>query len=177
MDAQTNNTGEKMGERDFVLSRVFDAPRDRVFKAFTDPDRMMHWWGPKGSTVVAAKMDLRPGGIYHYGLKGQDGDTLWGKFVYREIVAPERLVFVNSFSDESGNLTRHPLSPTWPLELLTTLTFAAQSHGTLLTLRWGLLPSATAEERQTFDAAHDGMRQGWTGTLDQLAAYLSSHAR
>lgn len=160
-------------DRDFVISRVFDAPRDLVFKAFTDPNRMQHWWGPKGYTVLAAKMDLRPGGTYHYGMQAPDGGSMWGKLIYREIVAPKRLVFVNCFSDEAGNITRHPMSPTWPLELLSTITFDEQAKGTLLTIRWALLPSATEEERRTFDAAHNSMQQGWTGTMDQLAAYLA----
>ena len=133
MSARNESTGNP-ARGDFVISRVFDAPRELVFKVFTDPNHMMHWWGPKGYTVIAAKMDLRPGGIYHYGLKAPDGATMWGKFVYREIVAPERLVFVNCFSDEAGHITRHPLSPIWPLELLSTITFEAQKNGTLLTI-------------------------------------------
>ncbi len=107
---------------DFVISRVLDAPRDLVWKAFTDPERMRQWWGPKGFSVIASKMDLRPGGTYHYGLKAPDGSPMWGKFVFREIVAPERMVFINSFSDEAGGTTRHPMAPTWPLEMLSTFT-------------------------------------------------------
>ncbi len=97
---------------------------------------MKHWWGPKGFTVVAASMDLRPGGIYHYGLRAPDGSTMWGKFVYREIVRPERIVLVNSFSDEAGNLTRHPMSPTWPLEMLSTFLFAGEQGRTTFTIKW-----------------------------------------
>ncbi len=159
---------------DFVISRVFDAPRGLVWEALTVPDRMRHWWGPKGLTVAAAKMDLRPGGSYHYGMRTPDGQTMWGKFVYREIVAPERLVFVNSFSDEAGGLTRHPMSPTWPLELLSTFTLDEPLTGqTGLTIRWSPL-NATEEERKTFDSSHESMRQGWGGTLYQLAAYLAA---
>ena len=100
---------------DFVISRVFDAPRDLVWKAFTEPERMKEWWGPKGFTVIASKMDFRPGGTYHYGMKAPDGSAMWGKFVYREIVPPERMVFINSFSDEAGGITRHPMHLAWPL--------------------------------------------------------------
>ena len=160
-------------ERDFVISRVFDAPRELVWKAFTDPERMQHWWGPKGFKVIASKMDLRPGGTYHYGMKAPDGSAMWGKFVYREIAAPERMVFINSFSDEAGGVTRHPMSPNWPLEMLTMFTFEEQPGGkTKFTTRWSTY-EATEEEQKTFDSAHDGMRQGWTGTLDQLAEYLA----
>ncbi len=159
--------------KDFIISRVFDAPRDLVWKCFTEPERMKQWWGPKGFTVVAAKMDLRPGGIYHYGMRTPDGHTMWGKFVYREIAAPERLVFVNTFSDETGGITRHPMSPTWPLEMLSTFTFEELPGGkTKFTIRWSAL-NAADEEQKTFDSSHDSMRQGWGGTLDQLGAYLA----
>jgi uncharacterized protein YndB with AHSA1/START domain len=167
MNVETKNT-------DFVIAREFDAPRDLVWKAFTEPERMRQWWGPKGLTVAAARMDLRPGGTYHYGMRTPDGHTMWGKFVYREIAAPERLVFVNSFSDEAGGLTRHPMSPTWPLETLSTFTCDELPGGkTRLTIRWSPL-NAADDERKTFDTSHDNMRQGWGGTLDQLTAYLAS---
>ena len=158
---------------DFVISRVFDAPREVVWECFTKPERMKEWWGPKGSVIVASKMDLRVGGTYHGAMRDPGGRVMWAKFVYREIVAPELLVWVHSFSDEAGGLTRHPMSPTWPLKLLTTVTLAqAPENKTALTLRWSPL-EATEEERKTFDAAHDGMRGGWGGSFDQLDAYLA----
>src|SRR5713101_4948827 len=141
--------GSNAAERDFVISRVFDAPRDLVWKAFTEPARMKHWWGPKGFTVIASKMDLRPGGTYHYGMKAPDGSAMWGKFVFREVAAPARMVFINSFSDEAGGKTK-------------------------LAIRWSP-HNATTEEQKTFDASHDNMRQGWGGTLEQLTAYLAKN--
>jgi uncharacterized protein YndB with AHSA1/START domain len=77
---------------DFVISRVFDAPRELLWKAFTEPERMKAWWGPKGSVIVASDMDFRVGGTYHGAMRGPAGNVMWAKFVYREIVAPERLV-------------------------------------------------------------------------------------
>jgi uncharacterized protein YndB with AHSA1/START domain len=151
---------------------VLDAPRELVWKAWTERDRMMRWFGPKGFTMTAADLDFRPGGVFHYCLRGPDGREMWGKFVYREIVPPERIVLVNSFSDANGGLTRHPMSPTWPREMLTTTTFAEQAGRTTVTIRWSPL-NATEAERQTFDASHAGMRTGWTGTFDQLAEYLA----
>ena len=157
---------------DFVLSRVFDAPRDLVWKAFTDPEHMKHWWGPKGFTVITSKMDFRPGGTYLYGMKAPDGSAMWGKFRYQEIEPPKRMVLINSFSDEKGGITRHPMAPSWPLEMLSTFTFEEQPGGkTKFTVRWQA-HNATAEEQKTFDAGHDSMRMGWGGTMDQLAAYL-----
>jgi uncharacterized protein YndB with AHSA1/START domain len=160
---------------DFVISRVFDAPRDLLWECFTDPERMTHWWGPKGFTVFASKMDLRVGGTYHYGMKAPDGSPMWGLFSYREIVPQERLVFVNSFSDENGGVTRHPAAPTWPLKMLSTFTFEGVAHGkTKFTVRWQAL-DATPEEQATFDGdqSRTSMTNGWSGTMDQLEAYLT----
>lgn len=156
----------------FVISQTFDAPRDRVWKAWTERGRLMQWFGPKGFTMPAAKLDFRPGGIFHYCLSAPDGNEMWGKFVYREIVAPERIGLVNSFSDEDGNITRHPFSATWPLEMLSTTTFAEEGGGTKVTIEWSPL-NPTDEERKTFDSSHDGMKQGWSGTFEQLTDYLA----
>ncbi len=159
---------------DFVITRVFDAPRDLLWRAFTEPEHMKQWWGPKGSVIVASKMDLRIGGTYHGAMRSPDGQVMWAKFVYREIVPPRRLVWVHSFSDEAMGLTRHPMSPTWPLEMLTTVTFDEEPGGkTKVTLRWSPM-NATAEEQATFDAAHGGMQGGWTGTFERLDAYLAA---
>jgi uncharacterized protein YndB with AHSA1/START domain len=159
--------------KDFVMSRVFDAPRALLWQCFTDPDRMKQWWGPKGFTVLSSKMDLRVGGSYHYGMAAPNGAVMWGLFKYREIVPQEKLVFVNSFSDEAGGVTRHPGSATWPLYMLSTFTFAdAPGAKTKFTVTWRTL-DATDEEQKTFDAMHDSMTQGWGGTMDQLAAYLA----
>ncbi len=158
--------------RDFVISRVFDAPRELLWKAFTVPEHMKEWWGPKGTPVVMSKMDLRVGGGYHGAMRAPDGRLMWAKFVYREVVPPERLVWVHSFSDENGGISRHPLSPTWPLQLLTTVIFKEMSTGsTRVTLTWSPL-DADDKERKTFDSAHDSMSGGWGGSFDQLAAYL-----
>ena len=158
--------------QDFVIARVFDAPRDLVWRAFTEPERILQWMSPKGAAAVAAKMDFRPGGTYHYGVRTPDGSVMWGKYVYREIDAPKRLVWVNSFSDEAGGITRHPLVPTWPLQMLTTVTFTEQKGKTTLTVRWTPV-NPTDEERKTFDSAHEGMKQGWGGSFEQLADYLA----
>jgi len=157
---------------EFVLTRVFDAPRDLLWKCFTDPERMKQWWGPKGFKVLVSKMDLRVGGTYLYGMQTPDGKAMWGKFVYREITPPEKLVFINSFSDEAAGLTRHPMSPTWPLQLLSTFTFEEMGAKTRFTIRWAPY-DATEEERKTFEAGRSSMTQGWSGTLEQLEAYLA----
>ncbi len=158
--------------REFVIERVFDAPRELVFKAWTDPGHLARWFGPKGAAVKHAKADLRPGGVLHTRMATSDGGEMWGKMAYREINPPSRLVYLNSFSDEAGGLTRHPMSPTWPLEMLTTVTFTPEGAGTRITLQWAPF-RATAQERAAFDAAFDSMTGGWTGSFDQLDEYLT----
>jgi uncharacterized protein YndB with AHSA1/START domain len=157
---------------DFVISREFDAPRELVFKAYTEADRLAQWWGPKGFTMESCKVDLRPGGTFLYGMRGPDGSEMWGKFVYREIAPPERMVFIVSFSDENGGVTRHPMAPTWPREMLNTLTLTERNGKTTVTLRVAAY-AATEEERATFKAGHTSMQGGFGGTFDKLDAYLA----
>ena len=156
----------------FIISRTFDAPIGKVWKAWTEPDAFRQWFGPKGCTVTDVKMELRPNGSCHCCVRPPNGPEMWGKFIYQEIVEPRRLVYAQHFSDRAGGITRHPLSPTWPLQMLTTVTFAEQKGKTVLTVNWAPL-NATDEECKTFDSAHEGMNQGWGGSFDQLADYLA----
>jgi uncharacterized protein YndB with AHSA1/START domain len=166
-------TARKPAIEPFVISRVFDAPRELVFKAFTEPEHMKNWWGPKGFKVIAQSMDLRPGGMYHYGLQAPDGNTMWGRFIYREIAAPERIVFVSSFSDERGGLTRHPMSPDWPVEMLSTFLFEDLGDDrTKFMVIWAPI-NETDKERETFEKGRPSMTGGWTGTMEQLEKYLA----
>jgi uncharacterized protein YndB with AHSA1/START domain len=171
MTERQKTSGAETGKEAFVISRAFDVPRDFMFKAWTDPQHMQRWWGPKGVTVVHSKMDLRTGGSYHYCMRTPDGLDMWGILVYREIVKPERIVFVNSFSDKNGGLTRHPMMPTWPLEMLSTITFTEQVGKTTVTVRWSPL-NPTSEELKTFMGGFDSMTKGWGGTFDRLTEYL-----
>jgi uncharacterized protein YndB with AHSA1/START domain len=167
-----NNTRPSAAPGEFLITRVFDAPRDLVWKAFTEADRLAQWWGPKGFKMLTCKVDLRPGGIFHYGMQAPDGSEMWGKWVFREIVAPERLSMVISFSNKDAGVTRHPFAPVWPAEMLGTSTFAEQGGKTLLTSRT-VAYNATEAERQAFEAGFGSMKQGFSGTFDQLDAYLA----
>ncbi len=171
---ETADVGDR--DQEFVISRTFDAPRELVWKAWTEPERMREWFGPTGFTMPVCTQDLRPGGAYHYCLRGAEGQEMWGKFVFREIHAPERLVFINTFSDAQGGITRHPMSETWPLEMLSTITFAEEKNRTTVTIRWSP-HNATEAERRTFAESHAGMKQGWSGTFEQLADYLAKAMR
>jgi uncharacterized protein YndB with AHSA1/START domain len=161
---------------DLVVERTLNAPRELVWQAFTEPQRLLQWWGPKGFVMKAASVDLRPGGLFLYSMQGPGGGPeMWGKFVYEEILAPEKLVYVSSFSDPQGNFLRHPMSATWPLETLNTLMLREHDGKTTLTLFGGPI-RATEEERQTFVAAVKNVQQGMAGTLNQLEEYLAGVA-
>jgi len=160
-------------DQSFVITRNFDAPREKVWRAWTERERLTQWFGPKGFTMPHAKLDLRPGGTFHYAMRSPDGKEMWGKWTFREVIAPKKLVLISSFSDAQGGITRHPMSANWPLETLSTTTFEEQSGKTTLTIRWSPL-NATELEMKTFAEAHSGMQQGWGGTFEQLAAYLAN---
>jgi uncharacterized protein YndB with AHSA1/START domain len=165
---ETNTTGGEL-----IITRTFDAPRTLVWQAWTEAERLLHWWGPKGVTMKVANVDLRPGGSLHYCYEMANGNVMWGLFNYHEIVAPERLVFTSGFSDEQGNLTRNPWAPVWPLEILNVYNFTEENGKTTIHMR-GLPYNATDEEQKAFAGATSMIQQGFKGTLDQLAEYLAS---
>lgn len=168
--------GAKAGPDEFVISRVFAAPREVVFKAWTDAEHLQKWFGPKGSTITRCTMDLRPGGVFHYAMRTADGREMWGKWTFREIDPPCRVTAVVSFSDEHGGMGRHPMSPDWPREILSVFQFdphAGIGGGTVVTIRWSPI-NATEVERRTFENGRESMQMGWTGTLDRLAAFLDA---
>ena len=163
-------SGSSMSQA-FSLTRAFDAPPEGVFRAWTEAAELERWWGPKGFVVQVRKLELKPGGIFHYRMSIPGGPEMWGRFVYREIAPAERLVFLSSFSDADESITRHPLSDTWPLEVLTTLSFTGQGDRTTLELQ-AVPVHATEAECATFAAGLEAMRLGFTGTFDQLDAHL-----
>jgi uncharacterized protein YndB with AHSA1/START domain len=157
----------------FIISREFAAPRDLVWQAWTERDRFEQWFGPKGARMSVAKFDLRPGGLTLYRMEMPDGKEMWGRAVYREIVPPARLVWINSFSDKDAGLTSHPLTTDrWPLQMLTVVTFAEQAGKTTVTVKWVPYES-DEEERRVFDAGRESMKMGWGGTFERFAAYLA----
>lgn len=167
----TNKTAGASG-KGFVSTRVFDAPRALVWQTFTQIEHLKHWWGPKGFTMLSCTIDLRVGGLFHYGMEAPNGMEMWGKWVFREIMPMERLVALSSFSDKDGGLTRHPLAPDWPQEMLGTTTFLDEGSRTRMSHSVFAF-NATETERKTFEAGFDSMTQGFGGTWDQLDAYLA----
>lgn len=160
----------------FMLQRCFTAPRELVFATLTHAEHLKHWMGPIGMEMNHCTVDLRPGGVFHYGLRPHHSagePVLWGKWIFREIKPPERLVTVASFSDAAGGETRHPMAPVWPLQTLSAITLADEGGKTLLTLDWRPLNASAAEEL-VFTSMHASMTQGWGGTMDQLQAHLAA---
>jgi uncharacterized protein YndB with AHSA1/START domain/predicted enzyme related to lactoylglutathione lyase len=156
------------GEEEIVITRVVDAPRARVFEAWTEPERLVHWWGPNGFTTPVARIDARPGGLFHACMRSPEGQDFWSCGIYREVVAPARIVCTDSFADAEGNVvepTQYGMSATWPREALITLTFEEHAGKTTVALRHAV-PGAAASEI-------DMCRQGWNESLDRLAAYAA----
>ncbi|ACX66113.1 SRPBCC domain-containing protein [Paenibacillus sp. FSL H8-0457] len=164
----------EQSKQGLLLSRVFNAPRELVFKVWTDPEHFGKWWGPQGFSLDVIKMDVRPGGMFLGCQKSPDGSqAMWGKFVYQEVIEPEKLVFIQSFSDEEGNTIRAPFNANWPLEIMNIITFEEIDGKTTLTMQGGPV-NATAEELAAFDEMAPMVKQGFGGTFDQLAEYLES---
>jgi uncharacterized protein YndB with AHSA1/START domain len=158
----------------FTISRVLQAPRELVYQVHTDPAHLARWMSPEGFESIHARQEFRVGGTYHYGLRGPGGLEMWGKQVYLEIVPPEKIVLLQSFSDRNGGLARHPMSPSWPLEMLATTTFEALGAARCrVTIRWQPHQSDPAGHA-AFDGARPGMTGGFEGTLKKLEAYLAS---
>ncbi len=161
-------------EGDFVIFHMVDAARERVWRAWTSEKELGAWMGPKGAEAGYAKLDLRVGGTYHY-MNRYAGQEMWGLATYEEIEEPAKLVFVQQFSDKDGGLSVHPLSPTWPKRMRTTVSLQDFGTKTLISLYWKPL-DPTDIEAKTFERAMDGMRGGWGGSFERLDALLAAAA-
>jgi uncharacterized protein YndB with AHSA1/START domain len=158
-----------VAQPELVLSRVFDAPRELVFRAWSEPEHLMRWWGPNGFTTPHCTIDFRIGGAWHLCMRSPEGRDYWCKGVYREIVAPELIVCTDFFVDEAGNSvppTHYGMPAEVPAEMLLTVTFVEEAAGrTRLTVQQSL-PLALARSIGAVD--------GWSQSLDRLAAALAS---
>ena len=154
----TSSASTGAASRELAITRIFDAPRERVFQAWTDPKQVAQWWGPKGFTNPVCDMDVRPGGALRIVMRGPDGTDYPMIGVFREIVPPERLVFTNIAVDAKG---------THLLEGLTVVTFAEAGGKTKLTLHTSALGLVAAAA-----AKLEGMEAGWTQSIDKLEAFV-----
>ncbi len=154
-------------DQTLILTRVFNAPRDLVFKAWTQPQRMKQWWGPKGFTCPVCKIDLRPGGEYFNCMRSPEGKDYWSKGTYQEIEVPQRIVCTDSFADENGNIVSpddYGMNSDWPAEALITVIFTEHAGKTRIMLQHA--PIKPGLER-------DLCQQGWSESFDKLADYLN----
>lgn len=157
--------------KELIITRTFNAPRNLVWKAWTEAERLAQWWGPKGAKIEVKKLDFKPGGIFHYCMQSPMGE-MWGRFYYLEMVEQERIVFTNSFSDKDGNITRAPFSNDFPLEIMNILTLNELEGKTTVILKGSPINAAEAE-MNFFTNMFSGMQQGFAGTFDQLDEFLA----
>lgn len=150
---------------ELVITRVFDAPREIVWKAWTEPERFKLWWGPEGFTCPACRIDLRVGGKYLACMRSPEGQEIWSTGVFREIVPERKIVYTDSFSDAEGNpvpASYYGMPGDWPPEMIVTVTFEAAAGMTTMTLRHDGLPSDTLGDCEI----------GWSGSFDKLEGIL-----
>ncbi|MEK7673209.1 MAG: SRPBCC domain-containing protein [Patescibacteria group bacterium] len=158
---------------EFVITRTFNAPREAVWQALSKAEALAQWWGPKGFKNNVKKFEFRQGGMFHYHLQGPM--EMWARFLYQEIVEPEKIEFISSFSDPSGEIARAPFfDGKWPLEIHNVITLQEQDGKTMLTLKANPI-NATAEEIAQFEKNNSSMDQGYTGTWSQLDEYLKNN--
>lgn len=158
-----------MTERTVVITREFDAPIERVWSAWTQPEQVKKWWGPKGFRAPIAEIDLREGGRYLFSMQSDDWDNgreLFGTGTYKEIIPLKKIVCTDSFADEQGNVVSasyYGMPAEIPLELLVTIEFEDLGNSrTKMTLTHvGMVPSES-----------DAMENGWNESFDKLAASL-----
>ncbi|MCA1326032.1 SRPBCC family protein [Herbaspirillum sp. alder98] len=158
----------------FVIERTFAAPRALVYAALTEARHLGQWMAPAGMEITQCNVDARPDGVFHYAMKARGfaaAPTMWGKWTFRELDAPQRLVVVVQFSDADGGVTRHPLAAQWPLLTLSTTTLTETAGSTVMHVEWRAL-DADAGEEAIFNASHAAMTMGWRATMDVLDSYL-----
>ena len=155
-------TATDAAERELVLTRIIDAPRQLVFRMWTDPVHLAKWWGPRDFTNPVCEIDFRPGGALRIVMRAPDGTDYPMGGIFREIVTPERLVFTNCALDRDGNIL---------LDGLTTVTFAEQGEKTKLTVQTRATALVPAAARYL-----EGMQAGWEQTLDGLARHAQDTA-
>lgn len=159
----------------FVTNRTFDASIDTMFEMWTDP-KHFQWLGPAGTTIKYIKADIRSGGSAFYVMTGPGDTKIYGKAEYKEVTKPNRIVYDQMFCDENQKVTRHPMAPTWPEVMQTTVILTEEDAGkTRVTLKWEVVGEATAAERKTFHDSKAGMGQGWGGSFDKLEEYLAKN--
>jgi uncharacterized protein YndB with AHSA1/START domain len=167
---------ESTGKEKFVIARTFDAPLETMFEMWTDPKHFSKWLPPTGFEMEFIRSDIRPGGSTFYFMSNNQGMKMYGRAEYLKIEKPGCLVYTQQFCDEKENISRHPMAPTWPATMLTTVTLTAEGPDQpRVSITWEPHGPTTREELETFINAKAGMTQGWTGSFDKLEEYLANN--
>ncbi|MNJ91270.1 hypothetical protein D3C87_89200 [compost metagenome] len=165
---------ESSGKENFVINRTFDAPRNVMFDMWTNPKHFSQWLPPTGFTMKFLRSDITPGGSTFYVMTNDRDITMHGRTNYLDIHRPDRIVYTQQFCDEKENISRHPLAPTWPETMLTTVALTEEGPDqTRVTVTWEPYGATTPEELDAFIKAKAGMTVGWTGSFDKLEDALS----
>lgn len=165
------------GRQIFVINREFAAPLETVFAMWTTPEHLARWLPPTGFRMEFIRADIRSGGESFYLMTNDATVKMYGRARYLDVTRPERVVYTQQFCDANENVTRHPMAPTWPETMHTTVTFSAEAPDrTRVTVRWDVVGDVTAEELATFVGGRTGMTGGWTGSFDKLDAVLAASA-
>jgi uncharacterized protein YndB with AHSA1/START domain len=169
----TANSGKSRAMA-FQMTRVFNTPRERLWKAWSEAGQLQQWWGPRGCTVTVARLEFTPGGFFHYAMHFDGAPATWGRFNYRQIATLERIVWLNSFSNENCGIARAPFSDVCPFEIENTVTFTERAGATTVSLQAEPF-GETAAERQFFNelCSSGSLEQGYAGTFDKLADWLA----
>jgi uncharacterized protein YndB with AHSA1/START domain len=163
---------EMFGKHTFVINRSFDVPIALMFDMWTKPEHFSRWLPPTGFQMQFIKSDIKPGGSTFYVMWGGDV-KMHGRTEYVHIEKPDRIVYTQQFCDENGKISRHPMSPTWPATMLTTVNLTEEgADRTRVTVTWEPHGDTTREELATFLQSRGNMTQGWTGSFDKLEEYL-----
>jgi uncharacterized protein YndB with AHSA1/START domain len=152
--------------KELHITRMFNAPVEMVWNAWTDPEHLMRWWGPKNFSAPVCKLDFRVGGTYHFCMRSPEGQDFWTTGIFREIIFLKKIVYTDSFADADGNVvpaSYYNMAEDFPLELLVTLTFEAVDGRTKLTLLHEGMPAGEM---------HEMTAGGWNEMLDKLAETL-----
>jgi len=159
---------------EFILERRFNAPRELVWRTWTEPDLLSHWYGPGVETIVH-ELDVRPGGLWRNEMRF-GGGSQFERVEYIDVVEPEKLVWLHSMSNAEWEIAANPMMPDWPRKLLTTVTFTADGDQTDLRLIW--TPHEASEaEIACFSGAIAGLDQGWGKGMEMLAELLADLQR
>lgn len=165
---------ESSGAEKFVINRTFDAPLDLMFELWTKPEHISKWLPPTGFQMEFIRADIKPGGGSLYFMSNGADVKMYGRAKYLDIHKPDTIIYTQEFCDEHERLARHPLAPTWPATMLTTVNLRAESPTqTLVTVTWEVTGAVTKEELETFINGRAGMTQGWGGSFDKLEEYLT----